>query len=154
MSQPRKSIKLAIMKNASPLVTPKKTSISFAKQDMKDNINNEIEEEEKHNFDYNLFLFNEEPEQTNFKNSGQLNLKTSNVAGKHFISGAQNPFFVLTEGVVKIGEFLEQQKREKPQNWWLEEENKNEEEGDLNDDIEFSDTSFLQLSVIVGDDQM
>ena len=70
--------------------------------------------------------------------------------GKHFISGAQNPFFVLTEGVVKIGEFLEQQKREKPQTWWLEEENKNEED----DDIEFSDTSFLQLSVIVGDDQM
>jgi hypothetical protein len=55
MSQPRKSIKLALMKNASPLVTPKKASISFAKQDMKDNINNEIEEEEKHNFDYNLF---------------------------------------------------------------------------------------------------
>ena len=43
------------MKNASPLETPKKTSISFAKQDKKDNINNEIEEEEKNNFDYNLF---------------------------------------------------------------------------------------------------
>jgi hypothetical protein len=54
MSQPRKSIKFGLMKNISPLVTPKKTSLSFAKQDKKDNINNEVEEE-KNNFDYNLF---------------------------------------------------------------------------------------------------
>lgn len=159
MSQPRKSIKFALLKNSSPLVTPKKTSISFAKQDKKDNINNEIEEEEKNNFDYNLFQFNEvqDHQHNNFKNSGhQVNLNTSNAVGKHFISGSQNPFYVLTEGVVKIGEFLEQQKRERPQNWSLDEEIKNEEEsgGDQNDDIEFSDTSFLQLSVIVGDDQM
>jgi hypothetical protein len=55
MSQPRKSIKFGLMKNASPLVTPKKASLSFAKQDKKDDINNEVEEEEKNNFDYNLF---------------------------------------------------------------------------------------------------
>lgn len=37
----------------------------------------------------------------------------------------------------------------------MEEENKNEEgEVENDDDIEFSDTSFLQLSVIVGDDPL
>jgi hypothetical protein len=50
-------------------------------------------------------------------------MNTSTIGGKHFISGSQNPFFILTEGVVKIGEMLEKQKHLKTNNnWWLQEE--------------------------------
>ena len=52
--------------------------------------------------------------------------------GKHFLSGSQNPFMAFTHGVVKIGEFLENQalaerQARNQQEWWLsnEEEMKN-----------------------------
>lgn len=70
MTNPRKSIKFAFFKGASPFGTPKKQSLSFTKQDKKDSTNQDLVEEEK-NFDYNLFQFDDAAiEQVNLKKSG------------------------------------------------------------------------------------
>lgn len=57
----------------------------------------------------------------------------------------QNPFQVLSSGIVKIGEYL-QQRHTVQEQWWQAEEHEMRQD---EEHVEFSDT-FLQLTIFGG----